>query len=149
MLYCIPFTLVNFEGEQKLYYDLSTCDFRHYCHSKIYTLSLALSMHFCVRHSCANRLLCSTFLFACLRCILHVVLCCSAICGTCLVVCCRIHRLTAQFVLTYSCLCDDWEKYSGILNCRQGASRMGENLPFYHCILSVVQPCRVFQILHP
>ena len=27
ILYCIPFTLVNFEGEQNVYHDLSTCDF--------------------------------------------------------------------------------------------------------------------------
>jgi len=51
--------LVNFEGEQNVYYDLSTCDFRKRCHSLIHTLSLVLSMHFRTRHSCANSLLCS------------------------------------------------------------------------------------------
>jgi len=60
-------------------------------HSRIYTLSLVLSMPFRARHSCANRLLCSTTLFACLRSILHVGLWCVAICqcGTCLVVCAK------------------------------------------------------------
>jgi len=86
MLYCIPFTLVNFEGEQKVKYDLSTCDIRKNCHSTIYTLSFVLSMYFRARHSRANIFLCTTILFACLRCVLHVRLCCGALCGTCLIV---------------------------------------------------------------
>ena len=155
-LYCIPFTLVNFEGEKNVYYDLSTCDFPKNRHSRIYTLSLVLSTYFRARHSCANRLLCSTFLFAYLRYILYVGFCCDAICGTCPVVCATeffawLRSLFSpnwlrSFFSLSSCVCDDWGIYSGILNCQQGASCMGGNLLFYYCILSVVQPCFFFSI---
>ena len=67
MIYCISFTLVNFEGEQNVYYDLSMCDFRKNGHSRIYTLSLVVSMVYrflslmraCVPNSCLpNSCLC-------------------------------------------------------------------------------------------
>jgi len=57
-----------------------------YCHRIIVGLSIKVwirvlynSLDFRARHSCANRLLFSTFLFACLRSILHVGLWCGAI----------------------------------------------------------------------
>ena len=43
-----------------------------------------------------------------------------------------------------SCLCDGYGKYSCILYCHQGASRMRGTMPLYHCILLIVQPCHVF-----
>jgi len=92
------------------------------CHSNIYTLSLVLSMYFRARHSCANSLLCSTLLFACLRCILHVGLCCGAIWGTCLVVCAIESFAWIRSVFSpTSYLCDGWGTYSCIWNCYQGA----------------------------
>ena len=65
-------------------------------------------------------------LFTCLRCILHVRLCCGALCVTC-----SVGRVIEYFVLSAhlfslkSCLCDGWVKYLCILYCHQGASRMG------------------------
>jgi len=78
-----------------------------YCHMIVVGLHIKVrirvlynSLDFRARHSCANRLLCSTFLFACLRCILHVGLWCGAICGTCLVVCAtEFFLFDVQFVL--------------------------------------------------
>ena len=66
-------------------------------------------------------------LFTCLRCILHVRLCCGALCVTCLVV--RVidyFVLSAHLVSLKMCLC--WGKYLCILYCHQGASRMGGNI---------------------
>jgi len=83
------------------------------------------------------------FLFTCLRNLLHVRLCYSALCVTCSVV-----RVTEYFVLSAhlvslkSYLCDGWGKYLCILYCHQGASRMGGNIAalalhiFYRATLS-------------
>ena len=60
-----------------------------------------------------------------------------------------IFCLTAQFVLTW-CVLVWWSgeilRYFELSP--RGFACGGGNLLFYHYILSVVQPCRVFQILH-
>ena len=123
-----------------------------YCHKIIKGLQIKVrirvlynSLDFRARHSCANRLLFSTFLFASLRSNLHVGLWCGAICGACLVVCAKEFFAWLRSLFSpNACLCDDWGKYSGISNCHQEAHVWGGNLLFYPYILSVVQPCRVF-----
>jgi len=68
------------------------------------------------------------WLVACLRCMLHVRICCGALCVTCLVVhtqaveyFVRLHSLLSPNL----CLCDGWGKYLHILYCQQGAPHMG------------------------
>ena len=90
-----------------------------------------------------------TFCRACLRCILHVGLWCGVIYGTCLVVCAKdffawLHSLFSP----NACLCDGWGNTQVFWTVTKRFQVWGGNLLFYHYILSVVQPCRVFQILH-
>ena len=104
-----------------------------YCHRIIVGLQIKVwiqvlynSLDFRAWHSCANRLLFSTFLLACLRSILHVGLWCGAICRTCLVVCAKDFFAWLRSLFSpNACLCGCWGKYSGILNYHQETSRMG------------------------
>ena len=84
------------------------------------------------------------FLFTCLRCILHVRLCCCALCVTCSVV--RVIEylvLSAHLFSLKSCLRDGWGKYYCILYCHQGASRMGGNIAALalHTFYRATLPC--------
>jgi len=86
-----------------------------------------------------------TFCRACLRCILHVGLWCGVIYGTCLVVCAKdffawLHSLFSP----NACLCDGWGNTQVFWTVTKRFQVWGGNLLFYHYILSVVQPCRVF-----
>jgi len=100
-----------------------------------------------------NSLICSTFLFACLRCILNVGFCCGDMCGTCLVVCASTIESFAWLMMRSllarnSCLYDGWENTHVFCTVTKGLHAWGGNLPFYYSILCVVQTCRVFQKLH-
>jgi len=69
------------------------------------------------------RIICSAtpVLFTCLRCILHVRLCCGALCVTCSLVRVQNTLFCLRTLLSLKlCLCDGWGKYLCILYCHRG-----------------------------
>ena len=79
-------------------------------------------------------------LFTCLRCILHVRLCCGALCVVRVI---EYFVLSAHLFSLESCLCDGWGEYYWILYCHQGASRMGGNIAALalHTFYRATLPC--------